>query len=335
MGETVDSIKSKIVDIVKKNSNVNLELGSFVKADLTTKLKQLKFCYWCEFGSRFDKMMRIVELSKFLSLFVNGVDLLTMKMVAEVSEIDATTFLTKITPELKEPLIYLFLKENGYGKEICESYSGSMTRYKLVLTLSQLMHDITCSSLLKKDDSPELIDKFIKLVIENNINIVLNVLVDKSVLLFKKKKGIKKIKNCIIDSFKKRIAVLFGINEILINNKKINILSIYSKTSNKNLQREFELITNFYKKIAPLIGIKKFILLKIKNKDDVFDKNFRKEYKDMLKEIKKNKCDYVKIATLLANFAEKILDNLEKSKGITNNDRLLLSKIKKTYTKYA
>jgi glycyl-tRNA synthetase beta subunit len=331
--EIVDVAKKVRESINKKISNIDKELEFFLNVGLEEKLKYLKSVPYFEFDSCYDRTMKIVELSRFLSFFVSCIDLKDIELVAKISEIDATTYITKIVPELKDFLIYSFAK-NRYGENVCNSYNF-LTKEKQILILSQLIYDIVVNFLLKKKDCSVQIIGFIKLIIENEVDISLNILLDKTILLFKKKQSVKKLKSNILGAFELEIKKYFKNDNLFINNKTINILSIYRKANlNKDFSDETKVILNFYKKSKEIIKKNKFFLIKIRNKNDILNKEFKKEYKNLFETIKKNKSDYRAIIVLLAGFAQKIVNFLEKNEITSNNDKMFLSKIRKKFGKY-
>lgn len=311
--------------INNKLSFASYKLTEFLSEDLNTKIKKLKqLKYHKGFGSAFNKVERIAELSKFICLWMPHGDLLTTEEAAKLCKIDSTTTLTKDNPTLKGYLSAYYAEVNSYSKEVCDGISEyyeprnikdpiPTTNVGKIISLAGRIDNITALFIMNEEsnssEDPYGIRKniatVIKILAEGEISIPFQVLILKSISLFKTgiyknnnetkvsiKKKINQIKEDITGlcrdrffsflkdcGYKENVISLVFSKENKQKKPTLNIYLLYKKTYivNDYIQKNPEkilLIKNTYKRVKRILFISK-----IEKKIPLFIKLIRKLHK--------------------------------------------------------
>lgn len=209
--------------INNKLSFANFKLTEFLSESLDVKIRKLKqLKYHKGFGSVFNKVERITELSKFICLWIPHCDLLATEAAAKLCKIDSTTTLTKDNPILKGYLSAYYAEINSYSKEVCDGISEyyeprnvkdpiPTTNVGRIISLAGRVENITTLFIMNEQsnssEDPFGIRKnmttIIKILAEGEISIPFQVLILKSISLFRT--GIYKNNNEIKISVKQKI----------------------------------------------------------------------------------------------------------------------------------
>lgn len=200
-------IKGITNSINKRLNYINNELIKFLSESLETKTNKLKeISYYDGFGTIYDKVERLVELSKFICLWLPHTDLIATEQAAKLSKIDNTTKFVKDNPDLKGYLSAYYAKTNNYNDFICDGLKEyykpknkhdniPLTNIGKVLSIADKIDNISSAFIIDSDSSgskdPYFIRKniyaIIRIIIESRINIPVNILIHKSLSLFKTK----------------------------------------------------------------------------------------------------------------------------------------------------
>ena len=200
-------IKGITNSINKRLNYINNELIKFLSESLETKTNKLKeISYYDGFGTIYDKVERLVELSKFICLWLPHTDLIATEQAAKLSKIDNTTKFIKDNPDLKGYLSAYYAKTNNYNDFICDGLKEyykpknkydniPLTNIGKVLSIADKIDNISSAFIIDSDSSgskdPYFIRKniyaTIRIITESRINIPVNILIHKSLSLFKTK----------------------------------------------------------------------------------------------------------------------------------------------------
>lgn len=251
--------------INKRLNYINNELIKFLSESLETKIDKLKnISYYDSFGTIYDKVERLVELSKFICLWLPHADLIATEQTAKLSKIDSTTKFIKDNPDLKGYLSAYYAKANNYNDFVCdglkEYYSPKnkndtipSTNIGKILSIADKIDNISSAFIIDSDlsgsNDPYFIRKnissIVRIILESQINIPLTILIHKSLSLFKTKiyktnytvklkvkDKILYISNSIIEIFKKKFT------EYLVKNNynKLIIKSVLNASENSKKQ---------------------------------------------------------------------------------------------------
>ena len=350
-------------------SYVNNELTKFISENLENKINKLKeISYYDSFGTIYDKVLRLTELAKFVCLWIPHTDLLAVEQASKLSKIDNIISFAKDNINLKGHLSAYYAKVNSYSDSVCDALKEyykprslndtlPSTSIGQVLSIADKIDNITSAFIINENisSSEDLysvrknISSIIRIIIEGKINIPLNVLVYKSISLFKTKiyklnnndntkikKKINLIANNIICLFKKRfinfiyknnydtdVALAVLNTNIAIKKQSINLMVMFDKILKvqdyiKENNSNFTIIKNTYKRLNNIL--KDFnntniniLLKKIFNKKVI--KNVQE--KELNNAIKENKIK-IKKAIKIKNYNECFNILLEMS-NITNS----------------
>lgn len=350
-------------------SYVNNELTKFISENLENKINKLKeISYYDSFGTIYDKVLRLTELAKFVCLWIPHTDLLAVEQASKLSKIDNITSFAKDNINLKGHLSAYYAKVNSYSDSVCEALKEyykprslndtlPSTSIGQVLSIADKIDNITSAFIINENisGSEDLysvrknVFSIIRIIIEGKINIPLNVLVYKSISLFKTKiyklnnndntkikKKINLIANNIICLFKKRfinfiyknnydtdVALAVLNTNIAIKKQSINLMVMFDKILKvqdyiKENDSNFTIIKNTYKRLNNIL--KDFnntniniLLKKIFNKKVI--KNVQE--KELNNAIKENKIK-IKKAIKIKNYNE-CFDILLEMSNITNS----------------
>ncbi|MDD2840153.1 MAG: glycine--tRNA ligase subunit beta, partial [Rickettsiales bacterium] len=320
------AILNGLEDVINnKLSFTSLKLTEFLSENVDTKINKLKqLKYHKSFGSVFNKVERIIELSKFICLWMSHCDLLTTEEAAKLCKIDSATILTKDNPILKGYLSSYYAEVNSYPKEVCEAigeyYEPRNVRDPIpttdvgkVISLAGRIDNIIMLFIMNEQSNSsedpygirKNITTVIKILAEGEISIPFQVLVLKSISLFKTgiyknnnetkitvKQKINQIKEDITDLCRERFASFLkdcGYKDNIISlifskeNKQgkptLNVYTLYKKLSvvNDYIEKNPEkilVIKNTYKRIKRIL-----IISKIEKKIPLFIKLIRKLHK--------------------------------------------------------
>lgn len=323
-------IESLLNTINNRLSFISLKLTEYLSENLDTKFKELKeLPYHRGFGSVFDKCERVIELSKFICLWMPNCDLLEVEQAAKLVKIDLTTTLIKDNPLLRGYLSAYYAEKNGYSKNIYDAvaeYYEPRNLYENVPSTSigkilsiagrfdNIITLLITNEVATSSNDPfgirKNINAIIKIMIEGKIAIPFQVLLNKSISLFKTgiykanneekisiKQKIVSIENNITDLCRDRLfsyLLCLGYHRDIINyvfdkdNKRkkivLNIYNVYLKLDIlnnfiKNNKEKFSKIKNTYKRINGILNNNQKKLFSI------FDKITKNLYKPTQKEI--------------------------------------------------
>lgn len=184
---------------------MNSELTKFLSENLETKEKKLKSIpYHRGFGALYDKVERLVELSKFICLWIPYSNLLLTEQSAELCRIDLATNLTKNNADLKGYLPSYYARINNYPKDVCDGIEDCYLPQKMsdpvpsndigkILSIADKVDSII-TLFITNDDTNDSKSTYnirkntsliIKIIIESNINIPIDILLHKSISIFK------------------------------------------------------------------------------------------------------------------------------------------------------
>ena len=255
------SIINGITNSINKRLNyINNELIKFLSESLETKFNKLKeISYYDGFGTIYDKVERLVELSKFICLWLPHTDLIATEQAAKLSKIDNTTKFVKDNPDLKGYLSAYYAKTNNYNDFICDGLKEyykpknkhdniPLTNIGKVLSIADKIDNISSAFIIDSDSSGSKDPYFIRKNIYAVIRIIpVNILIHKSLSLFKTKTykindntklkikdKIIYISNSLIELFKtkfKEYLIQNNYNKIIIN----AVLSTIEVSKKQNL----------------------------------------------------------------------------------------------------
>lgn len=315
-------IKGLESTVYNKLSFINSKITEFLSENLEVKINKLKkLPYHKGFGSVYNKVERLTELSKFICLWIPHCDLLKTEEAAKLCKIDGTTTLTRDNPTLKGYLSAYYAEVNSYSKAVCDGIREYYDPRNLqdpipttdigkIISVAGRIDNITKLFITNEQSSsskdPYGIRKnmasVIKILAEGEMSIPFQVLVHKSISLFKTgiyknnnelkisiKQKINKIKEDITNlcrdrfvsflrdyGYKDEIISLVFSKENKQNKPNLNIYNIYKKVVivNKYIQEnpeKIKLIRNTYKRIKNILADSK-----IEKKVPLFTKIIRK-----------------------------------------------------------
>ncbi len=276
---------------------INLELVKYLSESLESKINKLKSIpYYKDFGTVYNNIERLIDLSKFICLWTPHCDLISTKEAAKLSKIDLTSTLVRDNPELMGHLSAYYAKSNNYPESV---YKGIEEFYEprhlsdripstdigKVISIAGRMDIITTLFIVNEEATgskdPYSIRKnitaVIRTIIESKVDIPINILVHKSISLFrtavyKKNRETKKIsvkqqiidiENKILDLFKKRF-----INYMADLDYKQNIIYAVINFKNKKTAKKpisLDFLYNKVVKISKYIEENEVKFLSIKN----------------------------------------------------------------------
>ncbi|CAI27451.1 glycine--tRNA ligase subunit beta [Ehrlichia ruminantium] len=260
-------LNARLVDasfLIKKDKEYSIDY-------YIEKLKHIVF--HAKLGSIFEKVNRIVALSKYISMWIPHSSLIKVERAAELSKFDLATLAVKEFPELQGIMGGYYASHFGEIPEISESivsyYEPTNSSKKtpsspIAITLSisdkldTLVGMVVAGEQVTGSRDPfsmrRMAISIIRVIIENNINIPIRLLIEKSVSLYSNRlvegKTIRKIKDVISRTNKKKSIVSYvlefcsnrfkimlkdyGIREdviraVLDNDKKFNNLLMIKK----------------------------------------------------------------------------------------------------------
>lgn len=329
-------IKGITNSINKRLNYINNELIKFLSESLETKTNKLKeISYYDGFGTIYDKVERLVELSKFICLWIPHTDLIATEQAAKLSKIDNTTKFIKDNPDLKGYLSAYYAKTNNYNDFICDGLKEyykpknkydniPLTNIGKVLSIADKIDNISSAFIIDSDSSgskdPYFIRKniyaTIRIITESRINIPVNILIHKSLSLFKTKiykmndntklkikDKIVYVSNSLIELFKtkfKEYLIQNNYNKLITNavlstienSKKQNLILPVAQDKIleiddyiKNNYNDFLIIKNTYKRLNHIL----FDFCDNKEKKSLFKKIFHKRKLKNIQEQELNK----------------------------------------------
>jgi glycyl-tRNA synthetase beta chain len=275
----VEVIKNNIQNLISKElSYVNFEFDNFLSENLEYKNNKLKSVkYYKNFGTMFDKLERIVSLSKFMCFWIPNIDFISTENTAKLCKINLLSKFSKINTDLEIDISKFYAKINGYQNNVCEAigeyykiYNNSDINIKnkiaLIVFLADKIDEIIALSMsnVENKEFNNIYFLIFKLIIDNDINIPLNIVIHRATSLFNinvdengKKQKIVNIKNNVIQLFKSKFIDFLLENK---NSESKNLDYIIQIINNKNKKdKKIEKALNFnllYKKIN---GIVKYI----------------------------------------------------------------------------
>ncbi|WP_196492738.1 glycine--tRNA ligase subunit beta [Ehrlichia ruminantium] len=232
-------LNARLVDasfLIKKDMEYNIEY-------YVEKLKNIVF--HAKLGSVFEKVNRIIALSKYISIWIPHSSLIKVERAAKLSKFDLATLAVKEFPELQGIMGGYYASHFGELPEISESivsYYEPTNQNKespsspIAITLSisdkidNLVGMVVAGEQVTGSRDPfsmrRMAISIIRVILENNINIPIKLLIEKSVSLYSnkliEKKAIKKIKDVISRTNKKKNIVSYVLEFCL--NRFITIL---------------------------------------------------------------------------------------------------------------
>lgn len=321
-----ENIIAGICNVINlKLSFMNSEIIKFLSESINAKMNKLKLVpYHKGFGTLYNKVERLIELSKFICLWIPHSDLISTEEAAKLCKIDMTSSLVREDPELKGHLSAYYARANNYPEIICkgieEYYEPRNLCEKIpesdigkILSISGRIDNIT-TLFITNEEATSSKDPFgirknvasvIKIIIDGNIDIPINILIHKSISLFKTavykknkdsnisvKQQIIDIESSMIELFKKRF-ISFLIesgfeNDIIdavvnINTKNsfkqpLSLLSLNKKIIQirdytKNESDKFTSIRNTYKRLNNILDG-----FKVNDIGSIIEKIFHKRY---------------------------------------------------------
>ena len=350
-------LNARLVDasfLIKKDKEYNINY-------YIEKLKHIVF--HAKLGSVFEKVNRIVALSKYISIWIPHSSLIKVERTAMLSKFDLSTLAVKEFPELQGIMGGYYASYFNESPEIAEfivdHYEPTNPKRKcpsspIAIAVSiadkvdSLVGMIVAGEQVTSSRDPfsmrRMAISIIRIIVENNLNIPIRLLIEKSVSLYSyaliEKKAINKIKDVISRTNRKkniissvlefcsnRFKVMLkeeGIKEDIINavieNKKFNnlllikvesaILNKYIPTKKGNeIMKAYKRLNNIMIKEDNTINIKKYKC----NKKLLLTR----EEIDLYKEVRYQKGNIKKLVK--ENKFEESLDNLYDFSCYVNN----------------
>ncbi|MDR3289778.1 MAG: hypothetical protein LBT02_00655 [Rickettsiales bacterium] len=316
----MNNIKKIITE--KASNNIDMEVSSFFKRDISTFLKNLKSIHDENNISYYNKIDMLTNLSKFFGFLVKDVDFTLIGDLVVLKNIGNATYLTKIAPEINDILLLEYAKTNNMSQKIIDILQNlSNTNIGKVILLAENLLQLTINA-LNSTDYVKKTDDVLNAIIELDINISLIAMIHKSISLFKKQKNIKKIEEQIRNVFMEEYVSLYGKNG-LTNDKKISLNVVYKKSLLiKKFPNEYKVMQDFYKKIDGAKPSKKA------KKDNI--EGLKKQIKETSILLKNNKNNNESIIEIIVNFINKYSFN-----DLNRKQIIILLKVKKKFQKYS
>ncbi|AHC39647.1 glycine--tRNA ligase subunit beta [Ehrlichia muris] len=325
------------------------------------KLKQIVF--HAKLGSVFEKVNRIIALSKYISIWIPHSSLIKVERAAKLSKFDLSTLAVKEFPELQGVIGCYYASYFNEPSEISESivshYEPTSSQKEcpsspiaMAVSISDkidsLVGMIVAGEQVTSSRDPFSIRRMaistIRIILENNLNIPIRLLIEKSVSLYSfaimEKTAIDKIKDVIsrtnrkkdiissvIEFCSNRFKIILkenGIKEDIINavieSRKFNNLLLIKKEAeflnDYIFTKNGAEIIKAYKRICNIIT-KENITNSIKNHKCNKRLFVEKEEIDLYKEINYQKNNIKKL--IKDNKFEESLDNLYNLSCCVNN----------------
>ena len=214
-------LNARLVDasfLIKKDKEYNIDY-------YIEKLKHIVF--HAKLGSVFEKVNRIVALSKYISIWIPHSSLIKVERTAMLSKFDLSTLAVKEFPELQgimggyyasyfneSPEISEFIVnhyEPTNSKSECPSSPISIA-VSIADKMDSLVGMIVAGEKVTSSRDPfsmrRMAISIIRIIVENSLNIPIRLLIEKSVYLYSyaliEKKAIDKIKNVISRTNRKK-----------------------------------------------------------------------------------------------------------------------------------
>ena len=340
-------LNARLVDasfLIKKDKEHNIEY-------YIEKLKNIVF--HAKLGSVFEKVNRIVALSKYISIWIPHSSLIKVERTAMLSKFDLSTLAVKEFPELQGIMggyyASYFNESQEISEFIVEHYEPTSSKKEcpsspisIAVSVADKMDSIVgmivAGEQVNSSRDPFSIRRMsisiIRIIVENNINIPIRLLIEKSVSLYSyaltEKKTINKIKD-VISRTNKRKNIISYVLEFFLNRFKVmlkedgikeDIISAVIENKKFNnlllIKKESEILNRYIptKKGAEILKAYKR-LNNIMEKEDIAN---IKEYKcnknlllkseeiDLYKEVRYQKGNIKKLVK--ENKFEESLDNL-------------------------
>lgn len=296
-GENIIAGTSNVINL--KFSFMNSEIIRFLSESIDTKINKLKSVLYNKgFGTLYNKVERLIELSRFVCLWIPHSDLISTEEAAKLCKIDMTSSLIREYSDLKGHLSAYYAKANGYSNIVCdgidEYYKPKNLSDKIpessigkILSISERIDDIVILSITNEEATSSKdpfgirknITSVIKIIIEGNVDIPINILIHKSISLFKTavykenneskvsiKEQITDIESSIFELFKKRF--ISYLNELGFEN---NVVNAVINVNIRNIFKQPIILTSMNKKIIQITEY-------IKNENEKFT-NIKNTYK--------------------------------------------------------
>jgi len=191
--------------INSKLAFMSSEIIRFLSETIDTKMDKLKSIpYHRGFGTLYNKVERLIELSKFVSLWIPHSDLISTEEAARLCKIDITSSLVRGDPNLRGYLSAYYAKVNNYSEIV---YKGIEEYYRprnlndtipesdigKILSISGRIDNITTLFIINEkvtsSKDPFGIRKnvasVIKIIVYGDIHIPINILIHKAISLFR------------------------------------------------------------------------------------------------------------------------------------------------------
>jgi len=201
-----DNIITAYINAINSRLNfVSLNLTKFVSESLDSKINKLKKQAPNKYvGNIYSRIERIKEISKFICFWIPNCDLTMTENAAELCKIDLTTNLVKTMPELSGTLSAYYAKINGYPEKVykaieeyylpkASSNQIPTTNIGKIISIAGKM-DIITTLLVTNEQSSSSKDPYgirksimsiIRIIIDGKINMSLDLLIHKTISLFK------------------------------------------------------------------------------------------------------------------------------------------------------
>lgn len=347
------------------------EINFFYKLDHKKKLeknlvKLKKILFQKNIGTMYDKSLRLKCLSEWIALKIKA-NIESSKRSALLSKCDLATNMVSEFKELKGIIGMHYAIRDKEKKEVAIAIKNQYFLYTenkkddsikishslfLAEKTDNLVGIFNTRNQHKKSNDPfglkKTTNEILKIIIENNYNINLTLLIEKSEKLYKKLKIIKNTEN-IIKYIIKRLAKLYEnlrydkkIIKSVINNSEIVPIEIHSRIKSISYfykLKKFNDLIKIYKRISNILKKsndklnKEFSYKLLKKKEEIILTNYlfktEKEIKILL--IKKKYKDSIivlfSLKEIIDPFFKKVFI-LHKEKEIRINRLILLKKIK-------
>ncbi|MGN7618866.1 MAG: glycine--tRNA ligase subunit beta [Ehrlichia sp.] len=215
-------LNARLVDasfLIKKDKEYNIEY-------YIEKLKHIVF--HAKLGSIFEKVNRVVALSKYISIWIPHSSLIKVERTAMLSKFDLSTLAVKEFPELQGIIGGYYASYFGEPEEISgfivDHYEPTSSKKEcpsspIVMAVSiadkidSLVGMIVAGEQVTSSRDPFAIRRMaisvIRIILVNNLHIPMRLLVEKSVSLYSyalvEKKAINKIKDVISRTNRKKV----------------------------------------------------------------------------------------------------------------------------------
>ncbi|GMO56935.1 MAG: hypothetical protein Ta2D_02270 [Rickettsiales bacterium] len=281
----ITEISNKVKDIINVSlpERINDELNLFFSKSLPSFVSDLKLLPYKKEGTYFNRIERVTNTAKTLCYLTKDTNFTIISDLITIRQIGYTTFLSEISPEIKDYLAFQYAKNNNFNYDIVQILENCyVNKTGKIAYLSALLDNLVLNAFYGERYTDRIPD-IIKLIVELETNISLTALLQKITALLKKQKHTTQIKNEIKENFKKEFIKLYGKTDLL-DSKVLSISVIFKKMQaiNQHLN-EFKRIKDFYKKVEelkPYVKKQKFLE---KRKEISNFKHYIKTIKKVLK----------------------------------------------------